>query len=471
MTQPAHDADVIIIGTGQAGVPLAARLAAAGKRVVIMERGRPGGTCVNAGCTPTKTLIASAHAAHLARTCERFGVRAQDVTVDFRAVMSRVAAVVARWQAGIERRLASAGDRVRFVRGHGRFVAPRIVEANGERYQAAQVVIDVGARPAMPALPGIDTVAPLTSTSALVLTTLPPRLIVIGGGYVACELGQAFRRLGSEVTIVGRSPQLLPREDPEVSEALAGALRAEGIRLELGRSVARLAHRQASPKNDVTGEVAIDVELDDGTSSSGSHVLAATGRTPNTGDLGCEAGGITLDRAGCITVGERYETTASGVFAVGDCTPGPQFTHVAWDDHRVLFDVLMGHPARRRSDRIVPYTVFTDPQVAGVGLSERAARARGLEIEVASMPFGRIARAIETDQTAGVVRIVIDSRSERLLGATVVGAQAGELIHVFGMLLQAGAPARTLVDAEMVHPTFAEGLQTALMQLPRFALS
>jgi len=466
MSPPAQDADVIIIGTGQAGVPLAARLAAAGKRVVIMERGRPGGTCVNAGCTPTKTLIASAHAAHVARTCGRFGVQAQTVTVDFRAVMSRVAGIVARWQAGIERKLASAGDRLRFVRGHGRFVAPLIVEVNGERYQAPQIVVDVGARPAIPALPGIDAVAPLTSTGALVLEALPPRLIVMGAGYVACELGQAFRRLGSEVTIVGRSPKLLPREDPEVSDALAGAFRAEGIRLELGRSVARLARHAGQASDDVIG-----VELEDGTSLRGSHVLVATGRTANTSDLGCEAAGIALDGAGCITVGERYETTATGVFAVGDCTPGPRFTHVAWDDHRVLFDILTGRPARRRSDRIVPYTVFTDPQVAGVGLSEQAARARGLEIEVASMPFGSIARAIETDQTAGVVRIVIDSRSERLLGATVVGAEAGELIHVFGMLLQAGAPARTLVDAEMVHPTFAEGLQTALMRLPRFALS
>jgi len=467
MSPPApHDADIIIIGTGQAGVPLAARLAAAGKRVVIMERGRPGGTCVNAGCTPTKTLIASAHSAHVARTSGRFGVQAQAVTVDFRAVMSRVAGVVARWQAGIERKLAGAGDRLRFVRGHGRFVAPRVVEANGERYQAAQVVIDVGARPEMPALPGIDAVAPLTSTSALVLTTLPRHLIVIGAGYVACELGQAFRRLGSEVTIVGRGPNLLAREDPEVSDALADAFRAEGIRLELGRSVTRLA-RLSSDGSD--GSVA--VELEDGTSLRGSHVLVAAGRIPNTSDLGCEAAGIALDRAGCITVDERYETTAPGVFAVGDCTPGPRFTHVAWDDHRVLFDILTGRPARRRSDRIVPYTVFTDPQVAGVGLSEQAARARGLEIEVASMPFGSIARAIETDQTAGVVRIVIDSRSEKLLGATVVGAEAGELIHVFGMLLQAGASARTLVDAEMAHPTFAEGLQTALMRLPRFALS
>ena len=466
MSSPAHDANVIIIGTGQAGVPLAARLAAAGRRVVVMERGRPGGTCVNAGCTPTETLIASAHAAHAARTGERFGVQAQGVTVDFRAVMGRVAGIVARWQAGIEKKLASAGDRIRFVRGHGRFVAPRVVEANGERYQAAQIVIDVGARPEMPALPGIDTVAPLTSTSALVLATLPPRLIVIGAGYVACELGQAFSRLGSEVTIVGRGPKLLAREDPEVSDALAGAFRAEGIRLELGRSVARLARHASDGSDD-----AIEVELEGGTSLRGPRVLVAADRIPNTSDLGCDAAGIALDRAGRITVDERYETTAPGVFAVGDCTPGPQFTHVAWDDHRVLFDVLTGRPARRRSDRIVPYTVFTDPQVAGVGLSEQAARARGLEIEVASMPFGSIARAIETDQTAGVVRIVIDSRSEKLLGATVVGAEAGELIHIFGMLLQAGAPARTLVDAEMAHPTFAEGLQTALMRLPRFALS
>lgn len=461
MSPSARTADVIIIGTGQAGVPLATRLAAAGKRVVIFERGKPGGTCSNEGCTPTKTLVASARAAHVARTGERLGVRTTGLTVDFAAVMARKEAIVERWRAGVERRLAKAGERLRFVRGHGRFVGPRAVEANGERYEAPQVVIDVGAHPSWPAIAGLDEVGALTSSGALGLTSLPARLLIVGGGYVACELGQIFRRLGAEVTLIERSNRLLSREDPEVSEALAGAFRAEGIGLELGQQIASVARR---------GE-AIEVRLGDGRALAGSHLLVATGRTPNTADLGCEAGNVARDARGQVIVDERYQTSEPGVFAVGDCVPGPQFTHVSWDDHRVLYDVLLGRPARKRTDRLVPYTVFTDPQVAGVGLTERAARERGLDIEIATMPFGNIARAIEIDETAGVVRIVVDAKSERLLGAAIVGADAGELIHVFSTLMQAGGSARAIVDGEYAHPTFAEGLQTTLMRLPRYALS
>jgi pyruvate/2-oxoglutarate dehydrogenase complex dihydrolipoamide dehydrogenase (E3) component len=288
---------------------------------------------------------------------------------------------------------------------------------------------------------------------------------VVGAGYVACELGQLFRRLGAEVTLVAPSARLLPREDPALSEALTGVFRAEGIGLQLGKRVVEVSRTGA--------DVELRVEASGGGSGSvrGSHLLVAAGRTPNTGDLGCAPGNVALDAQGHVLVDERYQTSQPGVFAVGDCVPGPQFTHVAWDDHRVLHEILSGRPARKRTERLVPYTIFTDPQVAGVGLSEQAARERGLDIEVAEMPFGNIARAIETDETAGVVKIVLDARTERLLGAFVVGVDAGELIHVFGVLMQAGASARAIVDAEFAHPTFAEGLQTALMKLPRYALS
>jgi pyruvate/2-oxoglutarate dehydrogenase complex dihydrolipoamide dehydrogenase (E3) component len=454
--------DVIIIGTGQAGVPLARRLAAAGRRVVIIERAKAGGTCVNAGCTPTKTLVASARAAHVARTGARLGVHAGEVIVDFAAVMARTNGMVGRWRAGIERHLADAGERLRFVRGHGRFVGPRAVEVNGERFEASQIVVNVGARPARPEIPGLAAVEPLTSSSALALTALPRRLLILGAGYVACELGQAFRRLGAEVALVSHSARLLRHEDEAASEALAGVFRAEGIELALGRSVVEAAR--------ANGQVELRTS-DGGGPLRGSHLLVATGRAPNTSDLGCAEGRVALDASGHIIVDERYETSEPGVFAAGDCTPGPQFTHVAWDDHRVLFDVLTNRPARRRSDRLVPSTVFTDPQVAAVGLTEEAARARGLAVEVATMPFGQIARAIETDETAGVVKIVVDASSERVLGACVVGANAGELIHVFSVLMQSGGSARAIVDGEFAHPTLAEGLQTALMKLPRYALS
>ena len=461
--------DVIIIGTGQAGVPLATRLAAAGRRVVIIERGNAGGTCVNAGCTPTKKLVASARAAPVARTSQRLGIHVGEVTVDFAAVMARKDAMVRRWRAGVERRLAAGGEHLRLIRGHARFVGPRTVEVDGERHEASQVVINVGARPAIPEFPGLAGVGYLTSTSALELTELPRRLLILGGGYVACEMGQMFRRLGAEVALVAPAARLLPREDEAASEALAGVFRAEGIALELGRRVAEVARASGDVELRLTaGQGRVDVA---GASLRGSHLLVATGRTPNTNDLGCAAGNVALDARGRVIVDERYETSEPGVFAVGDCVPGPQFTHVSWDDHRVLFEILAGRPARRRTDRIVPYTVFTDPQVAGVGLTEQAARERGLEIEVAAMPFGNIARAIETDETAGVVKIVIDARSERVLGACVVGVDAGELIHVFSALMQAGGSARAIVDGEFAHPTFAEGLQTTLMKLPRYALS
>jgi pyruvate/2-oxoglutarate dehydrogenase complex dihydrolipoamide dehydrogenase (E3) component len=456
----ATTSDVLVIGSGQAGVPLATRLAAAGKTVVVVERGHAGGTCVNAGCTPTKTLIASARAAHVARTSARLGVRVGEVAVDFAAVMARKADMVRRWRAGSERRLTTT-ERLRLVRGHARFVGPRAVEVNGDRYEATNVVINVGARPAVPALAGLADVGHLTSTSALELTELPRRLLILGAGYIACELGQLFRRLGAEVALVAPSARLLPREDAAASEALTGVFGAEGIELALGRRAHEVARVGAE----------LELRLEGGATFRGSHLLVATGRTPNTGDLGCAAGNVALDAQGHIVVDERYETSERGVFAAGDCVPGPQFTHVSWDDHRVLFDLLTGRPARRRTDRVVPYTVFTDPQVAGVGLSEASARARGFEIEVATMPFGNIARAIETDETAGVVKIVLDAKTERLLGVCLVGVDAGELVHVFSVLMQAGASARAIVDGEFAHPTFAEGMQTALMKLPRYALS
>lgn len=453
--------DVIVIGSGQAGVPLATRLVAAGRQVLLAERGHPGGTCVNAGCTPTKTLVARARVAHVARNAGRFGVHAGEVKVDFTQVMTQKGGIVQRWRAGIERRLQKAGDGLRFVRGHARLVAPRVVEVNGERIAAEHVVLNVGARPAVPDVRGLAGLPYLTSTSALELTTLPARLVILGAGYIACELGQMFRRFGSEVTLVAPSTRLLSREDPEVSDALAGVFRGEGIALELGQRVDRVAFAGGS----------FELTLADGRSLNGSHLLVATGRTPNTADLGCDAGNVELDASGHVVVDDRYETSEPGVFAVGDVTPGPEFTHVSWDDHRVLFEVLSGRSARARSERIVPYTVFTDPQVAGVGLGEADAKARGLDVEVASMPFGSIARAIETDETAGIVKLVLDKQSERILGARVVGVDAGELIHVFSVLMQAKATARTLVDAEFVHPTFAEGLQSAVMALPRYALS
>ena len=450
--------DAIVIGSGQAGVPLAARLAGAGKRVLLAERQELGGTCTNTGCTPTKTMIASARAAHVARTAGRLGVQAREVEVDFPAVVARKDAIVQRWREGVSRRVSA--DRLTVARGHARFVGERKVEVGGEIHTAEIAVINVGARAILPPIEGLDQVPSLDNSSILQLRELPSHLLVLGGGYIGCEFGQMFRRFGARVTIVDQSEHLMAREDPEISSALEDVFRKEGIQLELGTKTTRASGR--------AGQIAL--RLGRGQEVSGSHLLVATGRRPNTDDLGCDQAGVKLDARGFIVADDDYRTSAKGVYAVGDVLGGPQFTHTSWDDHRLLFEILEGRGRRTRRDRLIPYTAFTDPPVAGVGLNEKEARQRGLSFETATMPFGDVARALEVDETAGLMKVLVDPATERVIGAVIMGAEAGELIHVFVTLMQAGASARAIVDAEFVHPTFAEGVQSLVMKLPRFAL-
>jgi pyruvate/2-oxoglutarate dehydrogenase complex dihydrolipoamide dehydrogenase (E3) component len=443
-------------------MPLATRLAAAGKRVVLFERSELGGTCTNTGCTPTKTMIASARAAHVARTSARLGVRSGSVAVDLEAVVARKDAIVQRWRAGIASRLAAAGERLRLVREQARFVAERTLEAGGERYRAPIIVLNVGARPASPPIPGLSTVPCFDNASIMALRQLPRRLVVLGGGYIGCEMGQMFRRFGAEVVVVERGEQLLGREDPDVAAPLQDAFRTEGIDLKMQSTAVEVAKE---------GEEIV-VTLSDGSRVRGSHLLVALGRKPNTDDLGCEASGVRLDPRGYIVADEYYATSAPGVYAVGDVLGGPQFTHTSWDDHRLLFDALMKPeaPRRRRNDRIIPYAVFTDPQLATVGMNEREARKRGVKYEVATMPFGDVARAIEVDETVGTMKVLLDPSSEKILGASLTGAEVGELLHVFVVLMQAGAKARAIADVEFIHPTFAEGLQSLVLRLPQYTL-
>jgi pyruvate/2-oxoglutarate dehydrogenase complex dihydrolipoamide dehydrogenase (E3) component len=453
--------DVIVIGSGQAGVPLAARLAEAGKRVTLVEAGHLGGTCVNVGCTPTKTMVASARVAHVARGAKRLGVLAGDVAVDLAAVVDRKDAIVQQWRTGVGRRLERAGDRLNLVRGKARFVGEREIEVNGERHDAETVAVNVGARPRVPDVKGLDDVGWLDSSGIMDVRELPSHLVVVGGGYIACEFGQMFQRFGAKVTIMQRAEHLLPREDREISEAIEEAFRSEGMELILGAEVVEVSR--------ASGEIV--VRCSGGQETRGSHLLVAVGRAPNTDDLGCELAGIELDRRGFIEVDDAYRTSADGVYAVGDCNGGPQFTHTSWDDHRILFDILMGRREGGREGRITPAIVFTDPQVARVGLTEVQAKAEGIEYEVATMPFGHIARAIEMDEPAGIMKVLIDPGTERVLGAAIVGYEAGELLHIFVMLMQADASVRAMVDAQMVHPALAEGLQTMVMKFERFRLT
>jgi pyruvate/2-oxoglutarate dehydrogenase complex dihydrolipoamide dehydrogenase (E3) component len=451
-------ADVIVIGSGQAGVPLATRLAAAGRTVIVAERKDLGGTCVNVGCTPTKTMIASARAAHVARTGARLGVGTGEVSVDLGKVVDRKDAIVGQWRAGVARRLKA--DRLTVVHGQARFTGPREVDVGGQAHTADVVIINTGARPVVPKLSGLDAVPYLTNATLLQLRELPSHLLILGGGYIGCEFGQMFRRFGARVTIADGAAHLMNREDPDISSALEDAFRGEGIALELGV--------KATGVSGSGGDVRL--RLDGGRELRGSHLLVAVGRRPNTDDLGCDKAGVKLDDRGSVLADDQYRTSADGVYAVGDVLGFPQFTHTSWDDHRRLFDILLGRSQRGRSGRFVPYTAFTDPQVAGVGLTEKEAKQQKVAYEAATMPFGDIARAQEIDEKAGVMKLLIDPKTERILGARIVGAEAGELIHIFVALMQAGASPRAIADMEAVHPTFAEGVQSLVMKLDRFAL-
>ncbi|GMR11932.1 MAG: mercuric reductase [Gemmatimonadota bacterium] len=454
-------ADVIIIGSGQAGAPLAYRLSRAAKRVILFEGSALGGTCVNVGCTPTKTFIASADAAHWARRGPEFGVETGEVRIDMAAVVARKNKIVEMWRSGVERNVEKHAENLTLVREHARLLGPGLVGAGGEEYRADTIIVNVGLRPSVPPIPGLEQVPYLTNEDVMDLAEVPDHLIVLGGGYIGCEFGQAYRRFGAEVSIVDLADHLIPREDHDVTETLAEVFEQEGIRLHLGARAERIEATDAGVRVHLEGSGVID----------GSHLLVAVGRAPNTDSLGCDETGVELDQRGYIVVDDHYHTSVPGIYAVGDVTGGPLFTHASWDDHRILFDLLEGNQRRTRKDRLVPSTAFTDPQLARVGLTEREAEEAGLDYEVATMPFGRVARAVETRQPSGMMKVLVDPDTEKILGAVILGAQAGELIHIFSMIMQAGATLQTIVDAEMVHPTFAEGLQTLVMRLDRYALS
>jgi pyruvate/2-oxoglutarate dehydrogenase complex dihydrolipoamide dehydrogenase (E3) component len=458
--------DLLVIGSGQGGGPLARAFAKTGRRAVLVEKVHAGGTCINEGCTPSKTMIASARVAHVGRNAADYGVMLGDPRADVGRVRSRKQAVVERFREGVERGLEAAG--VELVRGHGRFVGERRVqvsESGGARtIHADVVVINTGLRPSIPRIDGLDGVSYLTSTSIMELATAPEHLLVLGGGYVGLEFAQMFRRFGSKVTLLHRGDHLLAREDADVAEEIGRIFRDDGIDIVLQATTSRVAT--------VAGGVRIDFRVrsteqatDSARSVTGTHLLVATGRTPNTDDLGLEAAGVETDERGYVRVDERLETSARGVYAVGDVKGGPAFTHVSYDDFRILRRNLLQGGDATTKDRLVPYTVFSDPQLGRVGMTEREARAARPNVRVATLPMSSVARAIEVNETRGFMKAVVDAESGRILGAAVLGLEGGETATLFEVAMMGDLPYTALRDGVFSHPTLAESLNNLFMAM------
>ncbi len=439
-----EDADLVVIGSGQGGVPLAATLAARGQRVVLFDGGALGGTCINVGCTPSKTLLASAHGAGRARAAAAIGIHAE-VTVDGRAVFERVRSIRQRWSEGVGKRLADAG--VDLVASNAQFVGERQVQGGGRTVRGRVVVIDTGGTPAAPPIPGLDGTPFLTSDSFFDLVDLPRRLAVIGGGYVGLELGQGARRLGSEVTIVHAADRILEREEPDATAVLSEALLADGVVLEL----------EARTDSVRFADGAFELALAGGKHVVADALLVATGRRPRTASLNLGASGIVCTKAGYVDVDDYLQTACPNVYAIGDVAGQPAFTHVVWEDHRRILSTLAGVP-RKRDDRVLSYTTFTEPQLARTGLTADQARQKGIQPRAVTFGLSNVARAVEWNLEQGFFRLVVDGANDHIVGATFVGYEAGELIHVIVALIEAGATWQVLARSMHIHPTFAEGL-------------
>ena len=461
-TQAEETYDAIILGAGQSGDPLARAWAKAGRRVAMIERDAVGGTCVNRGCTPTKTMIASARVAYLARRGADYGIGTGPVTVDMGKVRQRKRDIVADFRQGNEKHLAET-DGIELIYGEGRFTGPRTVEvalkAGGTRaLTAPQIFLNTGARPAVPQIEGLDSVPFLDSTSIMELDAVPDHLVILGGSYIALEFGQMFRRFGSRVTVIEQSDHLLGHEDPDVASEMAKIMEEDGLELLRGAQATRVVQ--------TPGGVSLTVKTAGGEQTvSGSHLLVAVGRTPNTEALNLAATGVETDDAGHINANERLETSAPGIWALGDVKGGPQFTHISYDDFRILRANLIDGGQRTTADRPTPYTVFTDPQLGRVGMTETQARKSGKNIHVAKLPMSEVARALETDETRGFMKAVVDTDTHQILGAAILGVDGGEVMAEVAMMGR--LPYTALRDATLSHPTLAESLNNLFLTLDK----
>ena len=459
---PVEEFDAIVIGAGQGGGPLATALASSGRKTALIESTHAGGTCINVGCTPTKTMVASARNAYLARRSSDFGVNHGPVTVDQAIVRNRTHAIVDEFRSGSEKGLLEQSG-LDYITGVASFTGEKrltvALNHGGERHvHSDQIVIDTGARPRIPDLPGLSDVPYLTSTTALDLTETPEHLIILGAGPIALEFAQIFRRLGSDVTVINRSERLLPKEDPEISDAMSTLLKEDGITLFHScqpNSVSRSGH-----------SIRLICDLEGHTRTiTGTNLLVATGRTPNTNLLAPGKSGVELDKRGYIPVNTSLETNIPGIFAIGDVNGGPAFTHVSYDDFRILKSNLIDGVNRTTEGRLIPWCIYTDPELGRIGMTEHEARAKGLEVKIASMPMSSVARALEMDESRGLMRAVVDSSSGAILGIAVLGIFGGELMTMVQLAMQGNLTATDLANGIFSHPTLAESLNNLFSQV------
>jgi pyruvate/2-oxoglutarate dehydrogenase complex dihydrolipoamide dehydrogenase (E3) component len=450
--------DAIVIGTGQAGPSLAVRLAKAGRRTAIIERKLFGGTCVNVGCIPTKTLIASARAAHVARRGTEFGVMIEgDVRVDMKRVKARKDSVVRHSNEGVAHWLKSTPN-LSVHQGHARFEDPHTVRVNDLLLEAGEIFINVGGRASVPDMPGLADVPYLTNSSMMNVDFLPEHLIIIGGSYIGLEFAQMYRRFGSQVTVVEMGPRPIGREDPEISTMIQSILEGEGVEFRLNSKCLSVAQR--------AGHIAAGLSCEEQSREVvGSHLLLAVGRVPNTDDLGLDKAGVETDARGYVVVDDELRTSVPGIWALGDVNGRGAFTHTSYNDYEIVAANLFGQDPRRVTDRIPGYALFIDPPLGRVGMSEREVRASGKKALVGTMMMSRVGRALERGETQGSMSVLIDAETKRILGAAILGIESDEVIHSILDVMYAGAPYTVIQRAMHIHPTVSELIPTLLGDL------
>ncbi len=450
--------DAIIIGTGQAGPFVAQRLAGAGMKVAIIERTLFGGTCVNTGCIPTKTMVASAYAAHMVRRAADFGVVINgSASVDMKRVKARKDAISGQSSTGVERWLRSMTN-CTVYHGHGRFESPIEISLGSERLTADRIFINVGGRAIVPEMPGIEAIPYLTNSSIMAVDFLPRHLVIVGGGYIGVEFAQMYRRFGSEVTIIGRAPYLAPREDEDVSTAMREILEREGVNVRLNATCIGFSKRG--------DDILIDADCADGDGEvRASHLLLAVGRRPNTDDLGLTRAGVAVDKRGYITVDDQLQTSVPGIHALGDCNGRGSFTHTAFNDGEIVVANLLNRDSRKVSDRITAYAVYIDPPLGRVGLTEAEVRKSGRRALIGKRPMTKVGRAVEKGETQGFMKILVDAQSHEILGAAILGTGGDEAIHSILDVMYAKAPYTVIQRAMHIHPTVSELIPTMLGEL------